>query len=117
MNSTKNYRDRATQRLCGQGSCSFVEGLLVPDSGCTACVLLYMANIFTYLGTLEELKSKIQWEDKSSTEIEERLRLVGMLYYVADTINYFERAVKKAEESITKLVKDNGDIVDFQVEE
>ncbi len=28
-----------------------------------------------------------------------------------------DEKLKKAEESITKLVKDNGDIVDFQVEE
>ena len=44
-----------------------------------------------------------------------------------DAINEFNRAMKlaktcddklkNAEEAITKLVKDNGDIVDFQVEE
>lgn len=44
-----------------------------------------------------------------------------------DAINEFNKAMKlakscdeklkKAEESITKLVKDNGEIVDFQVEE
>ena len=28
-----------------------------------------------------------------------------------------DEKLKKAEESITKLVKDNGDMVDFQVEE
>ncbi|MBR2677972.1 MAG: exodeoxyribonuclease VII small subunit [Bacilli bacterium] len=28
-----------------------------------------------------------------------------------------DEKLKKAEESITKLVKDNGDVVDFQVEE
>ena len=28
-----------------------------------------------------------------------------------------DEKLKKAEEAITKLVKDNGDIVDFQVEE
>ena len=28
-----------------------------------------------------------------------------------------DEKLKKAEESITKLVKDNGEIVDFQVEE
>ncbi len=44
-----------------------------------------------------------------------------------DAINEFNKAIKlaktcddklkNAEEAITKLVKDNGDIVDFQVEE
>ena len=33
------------------------------------------------------------------------------------TIKSCDEKLKKAEEAITKLVKDNGDVVDFQVEE
>ncbi len=61
-----------------------------------------MANQFTYLGALEEMKAKLQWEapDSSLTEMEERFRLMGILYFLAATIDHFEKAIKRAEESI-----------------
>lgn len=59
-----------------------------------------MANQFTYSGALETLKAKLQWEDESLTEIEERFRLMGILYFLAATIDHFEKAIKHAEESI-----------------
>lgn len=69
-----------------------------------------MANQFTYCGALETLKAKLQWEDESLTEIEERFRLMGILYYAAVTIRHFEDAIKRAEKSI--IIRDLAD-VDF----
>ena len=69
-----------------------------------------MANQFTYSGALETLKDKLQWEDESLTEIEERFRLMGILYYAAATIRHFEDAIKRAEKSI--IIRDLAD-VDF----
>lgn len=69
-----------------------------------------MANQFTYCGALENLKAKLQWEDESLTEIEERFRLMGILYYAAVTIRHFEDAIKRAEKSI--IIRDLAD-VDF----
>lgn len=71
-----------------------------------------MANQFTYLGALEEMKAKLQWEapDSSLTEMEERFRLMGILYFLAATIDHFEKAIKRAEESI--IIRELAD-VDF----
>ena len=69
-----------------------------------------MANQFTYCGALETLKAKLQWEDESLTEIEERFRLMGILYYATVTIRHFEDAIKRAEKSI--IIRDLAD-VDF----
>lgn len=71
-----------------------------------------MANQFTYLGALEEMKAKLQWEvsDSSLTEMEERFRLMGILYFLAATIDHFEKANKRAEESI--IIRELAD-VDF----
>ena len=71
-----------------------------------------MANQFTYLGALEEMKAKLQWEvpDSSLTEMEERFRFMGILYFLAATIDHFEKAIKRAEESI--IIRELAD-VDF----
>lgn len=71
-----------------------------------------MANQFTYSGALETLKDKLQWEvpDSSLTEMEERFRLMGILYFLAATIDHFEKAIKRAEESI--IIRELAD-VDF----
>lgn len=71
-----------------------------------------MANQFTYLGALEEMKAKLQWEapDCSLTEMEERFRFMGILYCLAATIDHFEKATKRAEESI--IIRELAD-VDF----
>ena len=69
-----------------------------------------MANQFTYLGALEEMKAKLQWEvpDSSLTEMEERFRLMGILYFLAATIDHFEKAIKRAEESI--IIRELADL-------
>lgn len=67
-----------------------------------------MTNQFTYHGILEDLKDKLQWEDKSSSEMEERFRLMGILYHVTATIDHFEKAIQKAEESI--IIRDLADV-------
>lgn len=69
-----------------------------------------MANQFTYSGALERLKAKLQWEDESLTEIEERFRLMGILYFAAVTIDHFEQAIKRAEQAI--IIRELAD-VDF----
>ena len=70
-----------------------------------------MAKQFTYVGALEDMKAKLQWEaDSSLTEMEERFRLMGILYILTATIDHFEKAIAKAEESI--IIRELAD-VDF----
>lgn len=75
----------------------------------------------------KEEKKELSFEESLSNleEIVKKLEVGDVP--LDDAINEFNKAMllaktcdeklKKAEESITKLVKDNGDVVDFQVEE
>ena len=77
---------------------------------------------------MEEKKEKELSFEESLEELEKIVKKleVGDVP-LDDAINEFNKAMKlskvcddklkKAEEAITKLVKDNNDIVDFQVEE
>ena len=76
---------------------------------------------------MAEKKEELSFEDslEKLEEIVKKLEVGDVP--LDDAIDEFNKAMKlakscdeklkKAEESITKLVKDNGEIVDFQVEE
>lgn len=75
----------------------------------------------------KEEKKELSFEESLSNleEIVKKLEVGDVP--LDDAINEFNKAMllaktcdeklKKAEEAITKLVKDNGDVVDFQVED
>ena len=75
----------------------------------------------------KEEKKELSFEENLSNleEIVKKLEVGDVP--LDDAINEFNKAMllaktcdeklKKAEEAITKLVKDNGDVVDFQVED
>ena len=76
---------------------------------------------------MAEKKEELSFED-SLEKLEEIVKkLETGEVPLDDAIDEFNKAMKlakscdeklkKAEDSITKLVKDNGDVVDFQVEE
>lgn len=64
-----------------------------------------------YLARLEHLKASLKWEDSSLSEMSERLRLLGILYEVADTVDFFEQAADDARETI--IIREISD-VDFE---
>jgi len=59
-----------------------------------------MAEPSAYLARLEHLKTSLKWVDSSLSEMSERLRLLGILYEVADTVDFFEQATDDARETI-----------------
>jgi len=63
------------------------------------------------LNNLEEIVKKLEVGDVPLDDAINEFNKAMLLAKVCD------EKLKKAEESITKLVKDNGDVVDFQVEE
>ncbi len=63
------------------------------------------------LEKLEEIVKKLEVGDVPLDDAIEEFNKAMKLAKSCD------EKLKKAEESITKLVKDNGDMVDFQVEE
>ena len=60
---------------------------------------------------LEEIVKKLETGDVPLDDAIDEFNKAMKLAKICD------EKLKKAEESITKLVKDNGEIVDFQVEE
>ena len=80
-----------------------------------------------FLTLAKEEKKELSFEESLSNleEIVKKLEVGDVP--LDDAINEFNKAMllaktcdeklKKAEEAITKLVKDNGDVVDFQVED
>lgn len=69
-----------------------------------------MAEPSAYLARLEHLKASLKWVDSSLSEMSERLRLLGILYEVADTVDFFEQAADDARETI--IIREISD-VDF----
>ena len=63
------------------------------------------------LNSLEEIVKKLEVGD---VPLDDAINEFNKAMQLAKTC---DEKLKKAEESITKLVKDNGDVVDFQVEE
>ena len=63
------------------------------------------------LSSLEEIVKKLEVGD---VPLDDAINEFNKAMQLAKTC---DEKLKKAEESITKLVKDNGDVVDFQVEE
>ncbi len=63
------------------------------------------------LANLEEIVKKLEVGD---VPLDDAIDEVNKAMKLAKSC---DEKLKKAEEAITKLVKDNGDIVDFQVEE
>lgn len=63
------------------------------------------------LVSLEEIVKKLETGEVPLDDAIEEFNKAMKLAKACD------EKLKKAEEAITKLVKDNGDIVDFQVEE
>ena len=68
-------------------------------------------NFEESLKELEEIVKKLEVGDVPLDDAIEEFNKAMKLAKSCD------EKLKKAEESITKLVKDNGDMVDFQVEE
>ena len=63
------------------------------------------------LESLEEIVKKLEVGDVALDDAIEEFNKAMKLAKVCD------EKLKKAEEAITKLVKDNGEVVDFSVEE
>ena len=68
-------------------------------------------NFEESLEKLEEIVKKLEVGD---VPLDEAIDEFNKAMNLAKTC---DEKLKKAEEAITKLVKDNGDVVDFQVEE
>ena len=68
-------------------------------------------NFEESLKELEEIVKKLEVGDVPLDDAIEEFNHAMMLVKTCD------EKLKNAEEAITKLVKENGDIVDFQVEE
>ena len=68
-------------------------------------------NFEESLEKLEEIVKKLEVGDVPLDDAIEEFNKAMKLAKTCD------EKLKKAEEAITKLVKDNGDVVDFQVEE
>ena len=63
---------------------------------------------------LEKLESIVKKLETGEVPLDEAIDNFNEAMKLAKTC---DEKIKNAEESITKLVKDNGDVVDFKVEE
>ena len=63
---------------------------------------------------LEKLESIVKKLETGEVPLDEAIDNVNEAMKLAKTC---DEKLKNAEEAITKLVKDNGDVVDFKVEE
>lgn len=59
-----------------------------------------MAETSAYLTRLNLLKEQIHWNNRSLPEMSERMRLLSILLHIQDTIEFFEKEIIKAGESI-----------------
>ena len=70
-----------------------------------------MAEPSAYLARLKHLKDSLKWEDSSLSEMSERLRLLGLLISIQDTIQFFQAEIVKADKSIQLHIDEDVDYV------
>lgn len=70
-----------------------------------------MADPSAYLTRLEHLKASLKWEDSSHSEMSERLRLLGILVSIQDTIQFFQAEIIKADKAIQLHIDEDVDYV------
>ena len=64
-----------------------------------------------YLARLDHLKASLKWEDSSLSEMSERLRLLGILISIQDTIQFFQSEITKADKAIQLHIDEDVDYV------
>lgn len=71
-------------------------------------------NVPSFEENLEKLESIVKKLETGEVPLDEAIDNFNEAMKLAKTC---DEKLKNAEEAITKLVKDNGDVVDFKVEE